>query len=179
MILLSLLLLDRYSLIGEKTIQWFHYTVLFWDALIQWRIPLFVRYVVKLNPIAKNNYVTVLNEMIAQTLRCVVCFNVIVLDQVCFERLVWGHHRAASSKHEGLPSFPAICISPVCMDQLEICCSVPGRGTQTKERDEAKILIWGGVLNSLACHSHIWPLTSHPYKAGTEHARFSLDQGGW
>ena len=34
----------------------------------------------------------------------------------------------------------------------------------------------GGVLNNFACHSHIWPFTSHPYKAGTEHAGFLPDQ---
>ena len=34
----------------------------------------------------------------------------------------------------------------------------------------------GGVLNNLACHSHICPLTSHPYEAGTERAGISPDQ---
>ena len=37
--------------------------------------------------------------------------------------------------------------------------------------------VGGGCTHNLACHSHIWPLTSHPYKAGTEHAGFSPDQG--
>ena len=34
----------------------------------------------------------------------------------------------------------------------------------------------GGCTHNLACNSHICPLTSHPYKAGTEHAGFSPDQ---
>ena len=36
----------------------------------------------------------------------------------------------------------------------------------------------GGCTHNLACHSHIWPLTLHSYKAGTEHAGFSPDQRG-
>ena len=44
-------------------------------------------------------------------------------------------------------------------------------------QSSVSIFHWGGVL--IILHAIvIWPLTSHPYKAGTEHAGFSPDRAG-